>query len=380
MLLIVLGAIGVGAYFLFAGDGDDTQGEPPAGQIQAAGSSSDAADAGTSGAAASTADDATRPSYDYRQRPGMTPQLAAGIGPSPITIKPISDADANAAFRQGMAAYRSGRNQLQARTLLNRAYTYGRLPADKASQARAALAKLANATILRADPYVNPKDPYLVSYTFQPGDTLLSKRRNGQIVRPGVIAKLDLNCPQDILIMANGLRKGTEYKADRAYKMIKGPFHLVVDLSEFAADLYVQDLFLRRMPVCIGAPETPTPTGYFRIPVGGKNVNSSYNPPAESGLANRTILPGEPDYPLGPRGLNIKLEGIRPLGTAITVSQSYAIHGTNEPRSVGTAASRGCVRLRANDMHLVYATLMNYADPENPRVNWNRYSTVTIKK
>lgn len=320
------------------------------------------------------------PDYAFNRMDGMTPELAAGIGPSPITLQPISDADAQEAFQQGLDAYRQDK-LLEARALLNRAYTYGTLPPAQGQQARELLTDLANRTVLRADPYVNPKDPYLESYTFEMGDTLISRRdRNHNITRLGVIAKLDLNTPDEIQTMANGLQKGTQYKAGKAYKMIRGPFHLVVDLSEFAADLYVQDLFLRRMPVCIGAVETPTPTGVFRIPLGGKTPMSAYNAPVESGLPNVSILPGEPDYPLGPRGLNIKLEGIRPLGTDITVNQSYAIHGTNEPASIGTAASRGCVRMRAEDIHLVYACLMDYADPANPKVNWNRYSTVVIKK
>jgi hypothetical protein len=321
------------------------------------------------------------PTYEYRRIEGMTPQLAAGIGPSPITVTPIGQAEATAAFTRGMEAYRAGDDLIEARTLLNRACTRGNLPAAQAKQARDALTELADATILRRDPYVNPKDPYLQSYTFEFGDLLLSRRGpDGRVTQPGIIARLDLNTPADIIVWANGLRKGGEFKANRAYKMIKGPFHVVVDLSEFAADLYVQDLFLRRMPVCIGAPETPTPTGYFRVPRGGKTSNSPYNAPVETGLPNIAILPGEPGYPLGPRGLNIKLEGIRQLGTGITANQSYAIHGTSEPASVGTASSRGCVRLRADDIRLIYSALMDYATPGDPKVSWTRYSTVTIRK
>jgi hypothetical protein len=320
------------------------------------------------------------PTYEYRRIEGMTPQLAASIGPSPITVTPISRAEATAAFTRGMEAYRAGKALIEARTLLNRAYTRGNLPSAQAKQARAALTDLANATILRRDPCVNPKDPLLQSYTFEFGELLLSRRDgSGHVTKPGIIARLELNTPADIIVWANGLRKGGQFKANRAYKMIKGPFHLVVDLSQFAADLYVQNLFLRRMPVCIGASETPTPTGYFRVPRGGKTSNSPYNAPVETGLPNVAILPGEPGYPLGPRGLNIKLEGIRQLGTDITANQSYAIHGTSEPASVGTAASRGCVRLRADDIRLVYSALMDYATPGDPKVTWRRYSTVTIR-
>lgn len=322
------------------------------------------------------------PTYDYRRIEGMTPELAAGIGPSPLTIQPISAAEARQAFEQGLAAYQ-GEKLLEARTLLNRAYTYGTLPPAQADKARELLSDLANRTILRADTYMNPKDPYLVSYTFKMGERLGSgrDRRTRMVTTPGIIARLELNTPAQIIVMANGLQNGTQFRAGKAYKMIKGPFHLVVDLSEFAADLYVQDLFLRRMPVCIGSAETPTPTGIFRIPAwSGKTPRSTYYPPVDSGLPNVAILPDEPGYPLGPKGLNIKLEGIRQLGTEITVNQGYALHGTNEPNSLGTAASRGCIRFGADDINLIYASLMDYVDPEDRTINWTRYSTVTIKK
>jgi hypothetical protein len=309
---------------------------------------------------------------------GMTRTLANAIGPSPITLPPPPAEQARKAFQQGIKLFAQDKNLLDARRLLNLACR-GKLPEPQAVQARKALENLAERTVLKRDSYVNPNDPYLLSYTFQSGDRLNSIRRGGRVTRKGVIARKELNTPAGIIVWVNGLSSARRFQAGRAYKLLEGPFHLVVYKQARAADLYLQDLFVRRMPVCIGAPETPTPEGYFRVVPGGKTAHSTYYPPAETGRPNIAIRPGQPDYPLGPKGLNIKIEGIPQLGTTITVSQSYAIHGTNEPQTIGTPASRGCLRFSAEDIQLLFDTLIDYADPTNPSVTWNRWSTITIR-
>ncbi len=311
---------------------------------------------------------------------GMTRALAAGIGPSPITTPPVSRKVTEAAYTQGKALHEKNIDLLKARKLLNQAYNSGHLSDVAAAYARGALTDLAARTVLKPDPYVNPKDPYMVSHKWRAGELLTSKRRGGRIVTPGIIARYDLNTPWRIVPIVNGLASATQFRAGRNYKLLKGPFHMVVYKSKFAADIYLQDLFVKRIPVCIGTPETPTPEGYFRVVFWiGKTPNSTYYPPAETGRANTPIYPTEPGYPLGPNGYNIKIEGIGQLGTNISASQSYAIHGTNDPSSIGQARSRGCLRLDAKDMKFVYAALMDYADPNDPKATWTRWSTITIK-
>ncbi len=53
-------------------------------------------------------------------------------------------------------------------------------------------------------------------------------------------------------------------------------------------------------------------------------------------------MPGGPDNPLGARALYLYANGRDTL---------FRIHGTNEPESIGTAASSGCIRM-LND-HIV---------------------------
>jgi hypothetical protein len=311
---------------------------------------------------------------------GMTRGLAEQIGPSPITTPTVDAAQARQAYRQGVKLYQANEQLLQARTLLNQAYRSGQLEPAQADRARQLLEDLAQRTVLKRDSYVNPKDPYTLSHTFAAGEKLLSDRKGGKVVKEGIIARLDLNVPAGVIVWVNGLNSSTEFRANRSYKMLKGPFHLVVDRSERAADLYLQDLFVKRMPVCVGAAETPTPLGYFRVVAwSGKTGNSTYYPPAATNRPNTPIYPGQAGYPLGPKGLNIKIEGIPQLGTTIRASQSYALHGTNEPASLGEAKSRGCLRFSDEDTQLIYDSLIDYGDPDDPRVTWSHWSTVTIR-
>jgi len=62
----------------------------------------------------------------------------------------------------------------------------------------------------------------------------------------------------------------------------------------------------------------------------------------------------------GPEGIIPHNDPKNPLGERwIDLGDSYGIHGTIEPDSIGTAASRGCIRLRDADIIEVYNFLVN---------------------
>jgi lipoprotein-anchoring transpeptidase ErfK/SrfK len=69
-----------------------------------------------------------------------------------------------------------------------------------------------------------------------------------------------------------------------------------------------------------------------------------WTPPAEM-IARRPelprFMPGGPDNPLGARAMY--------LGSSL-----YRIHGSNEPWSIGTQVSSGCIRLRNEDVVDLY--------------------------
>ena len=79
--------------------------------------------------------------------------------------------------------------------------------------------------------------------------------------------------------------------------------------------------------------------------VAGKYVNPAWSPPAEI-KRDKPSLPNV--IPGGTKG--------NPMGTRALVLDrgQYAIHGTNNPKSIGTFASYGCVRMHNADIQDLY--------------------------
>lgn len=85
---------------------------------------------------------------------------------------------------------------------------------------------------------------------------------------------------------------------------------------------------LKVFPVAVGADESPSPDGVFQII--NRLSNPTYYHPGK-------VIPAGPDNPLGSRWIGLNLKG-------------YGIHGTNAPRSIGKAASHGCIRMAKRDL------------------------------
>jgi len=75
--------------------------------------------------------------------------------------------------------------------------------------------------------------------------------------------------------------------------------------------------------VAVGAPATPTPVGRFYV--------------------NQRLIPTDPGGPFGPGAIGIS--AFSNVLTGWTQGGPVAIHGTNEPWSIGHAVSNGCIRL-----------------------------------
>ena len=87
--------------------------------------------------------------------------------------------------------------------------------------------------------------------------------------------------------------------------------------------------------VAVGRPTHPTPTGAFRT---GEIVwNPSWTPPPTNWAANKTYEP--PGAAANPMQA-VKIYFQAPY---------YFIHGTNDPESIGEAASHGCIRMVPED-------------------------------
>ena len=110
--------------------------------------------------------------------------------------------------------------------------------------------------------------------------------------------------------------------------------HVIVVSLEDKKLALVEDGQVKKIyTVAIGKPSTPSPTGTFTIARRVKNPIYSHN--------GKTVLPG-PGNPVGTRWMGLNIKG-------------YGIHGTNEPKSIGKAASHGCIRMAKKDLEEMYA-------------------------
>jgi LysM repeat protein len=191
-------------------------------------------------------------------------------------------------------------------------------------------------------------DKWLFSRTVFPEDGLCGnyKVNTGDLL--STIGK-QFGVPYEILMEINGLSRPESLKAGEMIKVINGPFHARVYRSTFTMDLYLQNTFVRSFPVGLGAPGRETPLGLWEVKKGGKLVRPTWTDPD----TGKTYEAEDPDYPLGSRW--IALEGLK--GEALGRS-GIAFHGTNDANLIGTAGSRGCIRLHNGDAILVYNLVM----------------------
>lgn len=186
-----------------------------------------------------------------------------------------------------------------------------------------------------------PDDPWGGSYQVAGGERL------------GSIAARN-NITWEFLSRINGVTP-KKLRSGQWIKIAKGPFFAVVTKHAFKMDLYLGapggpgSMFVRTFMVGLGK-DNSTPTGLWSCKAGDKIRNPRYYPPRGGDV----IAPDDPKNPLG--GYWIAIEGLD--GQALG-KESYGIHGTIDPDSIGKMASMGCIRLRATDISWVFDLLVD---------------------
>ena len=155
--------------------------------------------------------------------------------------------------------------------------------------------------------------------------------------------------PYEILMDINRINHPESLQVNQIIKVINGPFHAKVYLSTFTMDLFLQNMFVRSFSIGIGKPGRETPTGLWVVEPAGKLIKPTWTDPD----TGKTYEAEDPDYPLGSRWIGLK--GID--GQAVGV-KGIAFHGTNDPNYIGSASSRGCIRLHNGDVILIYNLMM----------------------
>jgi L,D-transpeptidase catalytic domain len=108
---------------------------------------------------------------------------------------------------------------------------------------------------------------------------------------------------------------------------------IVVSLEDRKLALVEDGKVTKVYPVAVGKPSTPSPVGTFTIE--RRVANPVYH------HDGKTVEPG-PGNPVGTRWMGLSIRG-------------YGIHGTNAPKSIGKAASHGCIRMAKPDLEELFA-------------------------
>jgi len=108
---------------------------------------------------------------------------------------------------------------------------------------------------------------------------------------------------------------------------------IVVQVSKRRLTLFRRGRPVLRTTVAVGSKATPTPTGSYYV--------------------NQRLVPTAPNGPYGPGAIGIS--AFSNVLTGWTQGGPIAIHGTNEPWSIGRAVSNGCIRVRNSVLRRLFA-------------------------
>jgi lipoprotein-anchoring transpeptidase ErfK/SrfK len=159
---------------------------------------------------------------------------------------------------------------------------------------------------------------------------------NGATTVFGVLGKeLDTRCRAAWLHVALPIRPNGATGWVRAADVQQLPVRtrITVDLSERRVRLYKNGKLVLSSTAAIGSSATPTPLGLYYV--------------------NQRLIPDDPSGPFGPGAVGIS--AFSDVLTGWTQGGPIAIHGTNEPSSIGHAVSNGCIRLPNTVLRHVFA-------------------------
>jgi hypothetical protein len=161
-------------------------------------------------------------------------------------------------------------------------------------------------------------------YEIQQGDTLEMIARKFKA----------LNGVKGAIMYVNNYREDAILRAGRKVRLPKGTWSIVVDKSMFRMWVCYEGCPFKTYTITIGAPNKETPVAKFVM--GGKNPNPAWWPPPDVKISGKAPVPyGDPQNPLGKWWISLEHD----------IHHGIGIHGTNDPGSIGSKASNGCVRM-----------------------------------
>jgi lipoprotein-anchoring transpeptidase ErfK/SrfK len=241
---------------------------------------------------------------------------------------------------QGDAAVSTGK-LVEARALLSRALLARDTDEPTKETLRTKLTQL-NANLVFS-PTVTPGDSLVESYQVQSGDSLvrIAKRR-------------ELATDWRLIQRVNRIANPNALKLGQTVKLVKGPFHAVVNKNAYRVDVYAGSpeepagwLYIKSYRAGLGESDT-TPLGNYVI----KNASKLVNPPWTNPRTGEKFGADDPKNPIGEHWI-----GWQGVGESKGYT-GYGFHGTIDPASIGQQKSMGCVRLASEDVAELYELLV----------------------
>lgn len=119
------------------------------------------------------------------------------------------------------------------------------------------------------------------------------------------------------------------------------PVRLEIRLKERRVTLYQGETKVKSYPIAVGRPGWETPKGSYKV------QQRIEKPTWIHPMTGEVVKGGDPENPLGKHWLGFWTDGKNWIG----------FHGTPTPKSVGTAASHGCIRMYNKDISELFAKI-----------------------
>ena len=246
----------------------------------------------------------------------QTVSEGGGASPTPTGRRPVETLAESDTLRRAEGLLEQGR-RLEARALLSGLYRNG------SPIARAKALRLL--TDINKDLVFNPRCVVGAQvHVVQQGEVLVRIARKYK-VSWRLIARL------------NGIDRPERIRLNQKLKILTGRREIFMDKSDFRLALFIDGHFIKEYRVGHGK-DNCTPTGKFSVD--SLEVEPDWYPP-EGGV----IKYGEKGHLIGDRWMGFADQpGITGIG----------IHGTDQPETIGTLCSNGCIRMLNSEVKELY--------------------------
>jgi LysM repeat protein len=219
---------------------------------------------------------------------------------------------------------------IEARKILNE-YLAEHFDEESATPLRDRAIEIGNQTVLSLKVY--PDDALASYYTVKTGDKLVNISRKCKV-------------PYQFICRINHIDDPGRLRVGQKIKLIQGPVRLKVRKADLKMYVFLQDTLFAKYEVGLGKNDK-TPIGRWMV------EDRIRRPLYVDPDTNKVYGPNDKDNPTG--GYWLRLKGIE----GETIGRTgFGIHGTTEPESIGKFMSKGCVRMRNEEVAEVFDMLV----------------------